>query len=67
MVTAMPSERYSEADLMIGQDELVEYASRGVLKNAAAGIRLCLFGSLGQVERYVRTRAGGPMFHVKQP
>jgi hypothetical protein len=38
METAMPSRRYPETDLMIGQDELVEYASLGVLKNAAAGI-----------------------------
>lgn len=34
----MPSQRYPEAESMIGQDELVEYASFGVLKNAAAGI-----------------------------
>ena len=62
MVTAMPWQRYPEADLMIGQDELVEYASLGVLKNAAAGIRLCLFGSLRQVERHVRNEGGGRCF-----
>jgi hypothetical protein len=38
METAMPSRRYPETGLMIGQDELVEYASLGVLKNAAAAI-----------------------------
>jgi hypothetical protein len=47
---------------MIGQDELVEYASLGVLKNAAAGIRVSLFGSLRQVERHVRNEGGGRCF-----
>ena len=36
----MASQRYPETELMIGQDELVEYANLGVLKNAAAGIRI---------------------------
>ncbi|MGE3779831.1 MAG: hypothetical protein AB7F89_21770, partial [Pirellulaceae bacterium] len=62
----MPSQRYPEAESMIGQDELVEYASLGVLKNAAAGIP-DLTGWVGGAVRKTPLRIydinGQPLFY----
>lgn len=62
----MPSKRYPEGDLLVSADELHEYATLGVLKNAAAGLPgldAWIAGAVRKTPLTIFDINGQPLFH----